>query len=217
MTVAPELLYLLAGDPAEFAEVVREMQPADVADALRALAPPAAARVLAALPFDLAVMVLDDPELENRVEIMRAMDPHTFAPLLGAMSGDRQADLFREMGDEERARFLPVAAPEGAGRPAARAALSARERRRHHDDGVPQRPLDLDGGGGAAAHPAGGRGEGDGVRGLRRGSRQRRAPPRSLPARAGPERPRPAGGGRRHHAEGADRHPDGPTAKTWRG
>ena len=111
MTVAPELLYLLAGDPAEFAEVVREMQPADVADALRALAPPAAGRVLAALPFDLAVMVLDDPELENRVEIMRAMDPHIFGPLLGAMSGDRQADLFREMGDEERARFLPVLHP----------------------------------------------------------------------------------------------------------
>ncbi len=107
MTVAPELLYLLAGDPAEFAEVVREMQPADVADALRALSPQAAARVVAALPFDMAVMVLDDPELEDRLEIVRAMGPRAFAPLLGAMSGDQQAELFREMGDEERARFLP--------------------------------------------------------------------------------------------------------------
>ncbi len=107
MTVAPELLYLLAGDPAEFDEVVREMQPADVADALRALSPQAAARVVAALPFDMAVMVLDDPELEDRLEIVRAMGPRAFAPLLGAMSGDQQAELFREMGDEERARFLP--------------------------------------------------------------------------------------------------------------
>ncbi len=107
MTVAPELLYLLAGDPAEFAEVVREMQPADVADALRALSPQAAARVLAALPFDMAVMVLDDPELEDRLEIIRAMDQRASGPLFGAMSGDQQAELFREMGDEERARFLP--------------------------------------------------------------------------------------------------------------
>ena len=74
MNVAPELLYLLTGDPAEFAEVVAGMQPADIAESLRALAPEAAARVLAALPFDLAVRVLDEPELENRLEIMRAMD-----------------------------------------------------------------------------------------------------------------------------------------------
>ena len=34
MTVAPELLYLLTGDPEEFAEVVGGMQPADIADAM---------------------------------------------------------------------------------------------------------------------------------------------------------------------------------------
>jgi Mg/Co/Ni transporter MgtE len=80
MTVAPELLYLLTGDPAEFAEVVSTMQSADVAEALRALAPEAAARVIAALPFDLAVFVLDEPELENRLDIVRAMDVKTFGP-----------------------------------------------------------------------------------------------------------------------------------------
>ncbi len=107
MPVAPELLYLLAGDPAEFAEVVATMQPADVAEALRALRPAAAARVIAALPFDLAVLVLDAPELENRLEIVRLLDPATFAPLVGAMSADQQAELFREMPEEERARRLP--------------------------------------------------------------------------------------------------------------
>jgi magnesium transporter len=111
MTVSPELLYLLAGDPAEFAEVVRGMQPADVAEALRGLSPPAAARVLAALPFDLAVMVLDDPELENRLEIVRAMDLPALGPLLSAMSADQQAELFREMPEGERARYLPVLHP----------------------------------------------------------------------------------------------------------
>jgi magnesium transporter len=111
MTVAPELLYLLAGDPAEFAEVVGGMQPADIADALRHLAPEAAARVLAALPFDIAVLVLDEPELENRLEIVRSLDAQTCGPLLGAMSGDQQAELFRQMPEEERARLLPTLHP----------------------------------------------------------------------------------------------------------
>jgi magnesium transporter len=111
MTVAPELLYLLTGDPAEFAEVVSTMQSADVAEALRALAPEAAARVIAALPFDLAVFVLDEPELENRLDIVRAMDVKTFGPLVGAMSADQQAELFREMSEDERARLLPALHP----------------------------------------------------------------------------------------------------------
>jgi magnesium transporter len=111
MTVAPELLYLLTGDPAEFAEVVSTMQSADVAEALRALAPEAAARVIAALPFDLAVFVLDEPELENRLDIVRAMDVKTFGPLVGATSADQQAELFREMSEDERARLLPALHP----------------------------------------------------------------------------------------------------------
>ena len=113
MTVAPELLYLLAGDPAEFAAVVGGMQPADVADALRALPPGAAARVVTALPFDMGVLVLDDPALENRVGIVRAMDGQTLKPLLSEMSADRQAELFREMTEQERTRLLPALHPKG--------------------------------------------------------------------------------------------------------
>ncbi len=113
MTVAPELLYLLAGDPAEFAAVVGGMQPADVADAVRALPPGAAARVVAALPFDMGVLVLDDPALETRVEIVRAMDGQTLKPLRSAMSADRQAKLFREMSEQERTRLLPALHPKG--------------------------------------------------------------------------------------------------------
>ena len=111
MAVAPELLYLLTGDPAEFAELVRTMQPADVAEALRALTPDVAARVLVALPFDAAVLVLDDPDLADRLEIVRAMDAHTFGPLLSAMSADQQAELFREMPEAERSRFRPSLHP----------------------------------------------------------------------------------------------------------
>jgi len=111
MTVAPELLYLLAGDPAEFAEVVAGMQPADIAEALHNLAPEGAARVLTALPFDLAVLVLDEPELENRLEIMRVLDAPTCGNFLAAMSADQQAELFREMPEEERERLYPTLHP----------------------------------------------------------------------------------------------------------
>ena len=111
MTVAPELLYLLTGDPEEFAEVVGGMQPADIAEAIKSLAPEAAARVLSALPFDTAVLVMDDPDLENRLGIMRVLDAHTCGRFLGAMSADQQAELFREMPEEERERLLPALHP----------------------------------------------------------------------------------------------------------
>src|SRR5262245_58458976 len=62
---SPELLYLLHGDPAELAEALATMRSADIADALRDLRPDAAAKVMAALPFDLAVQVFDEPDLEH--------------------------------------------------------------------------------------------------------------------------------------------------------
>ena len=108
MTATPELLYLLTGDPVEFAQVAAGMQAADMADALNALTPEAAARVLAALPFDLAVQVLDEPGLEHRVTLIEAMSPATAGPLIDGMSADQQAELFRELSERERGRLLPA-------------------------------------------------------------------------------------------------------------
>jgi magnesium transporter len=108
MTTTPELLYLLSADPADFAQVVAGMRSADIAEALRELAPHAAARVIAALPFDLAVQVLDEPELERRVSIIQAMDVKTAGPLIDGMSADQQAELFRELPEEERRRLVPA-------------------------------------------------------------------------------------------------------------
>jgi magnesium transporter len=108
MTATSELLYLLAGDPAEFNQVVAGMQPADVAEAMRDLSPVAAARVLAALPFDLAVQVLDEPQMEQRASILEHMDVAAAATLIDGMSADRQADLFRELPEAQRERLLPA-------------------------------------------------------------------------------------------------------------
>ncbi|HEU4643063.1 MAG TPA: magnesium transporter [Gemmatimonadaceae bacterium] len=106
MTASPELLYLLSGDPAELAETLSTMRSADVAEALNRLATDAAARVMAALPFDLAVQVFDEPELERRHELFHRLDTATAAPIIDAMSADQQADLFRELPDRERGRLL---------------------------------------------------------------------------------------------------------------
>ena len=102
----PELLYLLHGDPADLAEALTGMRAADVAEALRDLHPKAAAKVMAVLPFDLAVQVFDEPELEGRWGIIQQMGEQAAAPLIEAMSSDQQADLFRELPEKDRARFL---------------------------------------------------------------------------------------------------------------
>ena len=103
----PELLYLLHGDPADLADALALMRAADVAEGLRDLHPDAAAKVMGALPFALAVEVLDEPELEgHRAGIIERMTDESATPLIEAMSADQRADLFRELSDRERPRFL---------------------------------------------------------------------------------------------------------------
>jgi magnesium transporter len=103
----PELLYLLHGDPADLAEALSGMRAADIAEALRELKPDAAAKVMAALPFDLAVRVFDEPELVHaRCAIIQHMDERSVGPLIDAMSADQQADLFRELPDQDRSRLM---------------------------------------------------------------------------------------------------------------
>lgn len=106
-----EFLYLIAGDPAELSDTLATMRSADVAERLSELPPEAAARVIPALPFDLAVQVLDEPELERRHVIFRHMDEETAGALIEAMSADQQADLFRRIDEPERARLFRVLEP----------------------------------------------------------------------------------------------------------
>ncbi len=111
-TVNPELLYLLSGDPAELAETVVPMRVADVVEGLNTLSPAAVARVIRALPLDVAVQVLDEPELGRRLDIFRGLPDGERAPLLDAMSSDQQAELLRDMEDRERERLLPRLDPD---------------------------------------------------------------------------------------------------------
>jgi magnesium transporter len=83
------------------------MRAADVADALRELGPDAGSKVMAALPFDLAVQVFDEPELDrHRAGIVRRMANDSATSLIEAMSADQRADLFRELEERDRSRLL---------------------------------------------------------------------------------------------------------------
>jgi magnesium transporter len=111
-TLTPELLYLLAGDPAELTEVLSGMRAADIADALNELPPEGAARVLTVIPNEMAVQVLDEPELDQEAEIFRLLEDRTAATLVEAMSADQQANLFRVLEEDDRERLLPRLAPD---------------------------------------------------------------------------------------------------------
>jgi magnesium transporter len=107
-----ELLYLLQGDPAELAETLAGMRPADIADALHDLVPAAAAKVVAVMPFDLAVQVFDEPELDGRYAIIQSMEPGAAAALIEAMSADQQADLVRGLPPSARKPLLDKLDPD---------------------------------------------------------------------------------------------------------
>jgi magnesium transporter len=103
---SPELLYLLAGDAEDLLAACENLRPADVAEALNQLPVEAAARVVAALPFNLAVQLLDEPELDRRGEIFERLDEQTAVPLIEAISSDQQVELFRTLNATDRARLF---------------------------------------------------------------------------------------------------------------
>ncbi len=105
---SPELLYLLAGDEEDLLAACENLRPADVAEALNKLPVEAAARVVSALPFDLAVQLLDEPELDRRGDIFELLEERRAVPLIEALSSDQQVELYRELKEADRARLLHV-------------------------------------------------------------------------------------------------------------
>jgi magnesium transporter len=107
---SPELLYLLSGDDEDFQAACAEFLAEDIAEALNGLPLQAATKVAAALPFHRAVQVFDEPQLQRRGELVGGMDPRRAGALIEALSADQQVELFRELSDEARARFIHLLA-----------------------------------------------------------------------------------------------------------
>jgi len=106
-------LELLHRDRAAFDALVTHTPPADLAESLRMLSPDDATAVMCALPFDVAVNVLDEPELEgHRRSVIERMPPDLAGRLIAAMSADEQADLVRELTPAGQERLLAQLDPE---------------------------------------------------------------------------------------------------------
>jgi magnesium transporter len=105
---SPEFLYLLAGDEEDLLAACENMRPADVAEALNQLPVQAAARVVTALPFDLAVQLLDEPELDRRGDIFELLDESRAIPLIEALASDQQVELFRALKEADRTRLFHI-------------------------------------------------------------------------------------------------------------
>ena len=93
--LTPEFLYLLSGDADDFAAAVADLRAVDIAEALNHLPVEAAVAVVGALPFELAVQLFDEPELERRGEIVEQLHVGVAAPLVDALSADQQVELYR--------------------------------------------------------------------------------------------------------------------------
>jgi magnesium transporter len=106
--LTPEFLYLLSGDADDFAAATADLRAVDIAEALNHLPVEAASRVVGALPFELAVQLFDEPELERRGDIVEQLQVGVAAPLVDALSADQQVELYRELSAEGRARLLPL-------------------------------------------------------------------------------------------------------------
>jgi magnesium transporter len=101
------LLALLQAKPGDLSDLALTTPVADLAEALHTLTPDEATAVICALPFDVAVGVLDHPELEgHRAAVAERMPTDVAVRLISAMSADEQADLFRQIAPDVRPRLL---------------------------------------------------------------------------------------------------------------
>jgi magnesium transporter len=99
-------LYDASSNPEELARVIEPLRAADVAALVNELPPNKAARVVANLPFEVAVDVLNEPELDRRQRIVQQMNKGVAGALVAAMAPDRRADLLRELPPARRKAVL---------------------------------------------------------------------------------------------------------------
>ncbi|WP_293705728.1 magnesium transporter [Stenotrophomonas sp. UBA7606] len=99
-------------DAATLSAPIANFNTADAVEFLNTLSVPAAADVLAAVPVARAVKLLEAPELQRAGTLVAALLPVRAAALLGLMADDRATDIVHELDAAERARLIPLLAPE---------------------------------------------------------------------------------------------------------
>ena len=84
---------------------------ADVVEALNREPPETASELLSEVPFERAVDIFDQPELDGAPELIEALPRAKAGKLLAAMSVDRAADILREMEEPARSELISGLAP----------------------------------------------------------------------------------------------------------
>ena len=79
---------------------------ADIVEVLNTLEPARAADVVRLLPRDVAIDILDKPELYFGAEIIEALPRYVAAPLLAGMSADMAADIVQLLEEPARSELL---------------------------------------------------------------------------------------------------------------
>jgi magnesium transporter len=93
-------------DPVLLAAALRPQQVADVVQLLNDQSPVIVSQVVGHLPFDLAVEVLDHPELEAPAALIQALPFEQASKFISAMSADRAVELFRHLEEPARSHLL---------------------------------------------------------------------------------------------------------------
>lgn len=79
---------------------------ADIVETLNKLPSPDAADVVRLLPREVAIEILDKPELDFGAEIIEALPRHVAAPLLAGMSADVAADIVQQLEESAKTELL---------------------------------------------------------------------------------------------------------------
>lgn len=95
-----------AFDPHVLASRLSRDHIADNVEVINQLAPAEAAAVIALLPAEIAVEILDKPELDFGAEIVEALPRDVAATLVAGMSADMAADLVQQLDEPVRAELM---------------------------------------------------------------------------------------------------------------
>jgi magnesium transporter len=100
------------GDAVSVAQILSHDHVADIVEALNREPHDIASRLVEELPFERAVDVFDQPELDGAPELIESLPRARAGSLLDAMSVDRAADVLRELAEPVRAEMLDAVSPQ---------------------------------------------------------------------------------------------------------
>ncbi|MET2826802.1 magnesium transporter [Mesorhizobium shangrilense] len=98
-------------DAVAIARILANDHVADVVEALNRESRETASELLSEVPFERAVDIFDQPELDGAPELIEALPRAKAGKLLAAMSVDRAADILREMEEPARSELISGLAP----------------------------------------------------------------------------------------------------------